>query len=750
MSAPSPKYDHDETRRRRVKESRDDRRPTVGTSRAVRDRVVGRTILGVALLVAGGGCASRSKKSDPVVWKLDLQGNHALSDRKIEHKILTAQTGWWPFAEKLRFDPVVWSSDLKRIKRLYESWGFYQAAVRDTVTPDPPDGVALQVEIREGAPTRVSALDLAGLDELSKAERDDLLAGTALKVGAIFKESVWENAKTRLATVLRNRGYAQVAVQGQALIDVDTQQADLRILVRLGPRYRFGDIRIDTGVTTPTDAPEPAANGGGGHKRRHALSIQPAWIWEQVRLAIPERQLYSDRALEEAQRRVSNMGVFAAVKVTAGQPDPATGLLPVLVETREAPFHTLKLGVGVRVDQIRDEARLIGEWTNSNFLGGMRRLTLHGEAGWAFIPNAYAVFTNDQTVALRNGPVARARVEFEQPRFLERPSLRERSSFELDRTLEQTYDDLGGQLVNGVVWQPHSSLSIYPSHHLQGDYLNGPPGASVLTAPLTLGCKTSGTACFVWLSYLEETITWDRRDNALEPRNGFFASLALQQGGGPLQGNFTYLRVQPELRGFRSFGDDKELTFAGRFSAGDLFPSSGNPDDSAVVTRFYGGGAQSMRGFNDRRLSPLLLYQPTPTLANPNPPVVTLPIGGNGLIDGSVEVRYAVTSSLIVAGFVDFGQATRGRLQPEDFQHLLFAVGFGLRYLTPVGPVRVDFGRRLQVGRPPPLLTVDAAGRITEVPYQVNDSCFGLGGSGRTTVVSDNLCVLHISIGEAF
>jgi hypothetical protein len=64
--------------------------------------------------------------------------------------------------------------------------------------------------------------------------------------------------------------------------------------------------------------------------------------------------------------------------------------------------------------------------------------------------------------------------------------------------------------------------------------------------------------------------------------------------------------------------------------------------------------------------------------------------------------------------------------------------------------VRVDFGRRLQIGRPPPLLAVNATGAISEVPYEVNDSCFGLGGSGRTTVVTDNLCVLHISIGEAF
>ncbi|HMC94287.1 MAG TPA: BamA/TamA family outer membrane protein, partial [Polyangia bacterium] len=316
--------------------------------------------------------------------------------------------------------------------------------------------------------------------------------------------------------------------------------------------------------------------------------------------------------------------------------------------------------------------------------------------------------------------------------------------------LEQTYDDLGGQLANGVIWQPRATLSIYPSHHLQGDQLNGPPGAGVLTAPLTLGCHTGGSSCFVWLSYLEEVAIWDHRDDALEPHDGFYASLSLQEGGGPLFGDFNYFRVLPEARGYVSLGDDKQITFAARLKVGDLLPTSGNAQDSAVVTRFYGGGAQSMRGFNDRRLSPLLVSQLPPSPGNPKPPIVTLPIGGNGLIDGSFEVRYALTSNLILAAFFDVGQVSMGRIDPQAFAHLLMAVGFGLRYRTPVGPVRLDFARRLQVGRPPPLFAVDAmTGQIAQQSYKVDDSCFGLGGSGGS-VVTDNLCVLHISIGEAF
>jgi translocation and assembly module TamA len=317
----------------------------------------------------------------------------------------------------------------------------------------------------------------------------------------------------------------------------------------------------------------------------------------------------------------------------------------------------------------------------------------------------------------------------------------------LERTLEQSYDALGGRLTTGVVWQPWSTLSIQSTYNLQGFWLNGPPIASAGAAPLTLGCKAASNNCFILLSYLEEAITWDRRDSALDAHKGIFASFGVQAGGGPLGGDFTYLRFLPEGRGYVSLGENDELTLSARLRLGEMLTSGG---ESAVVTRFFAGGGISMRGFSDRRLSPLLLA-PAPASPGATPALLTLPIGGDGLIEGSFEARYQLTESLVLAAFVDYGQVTRGRIGPDDFRTLLWALGFGLRYRTPIGPIRVDFARRLQRGTPPPLLTVDSAtGVISQVPYQVDDSCFGFGGSRRPTVVSDNLCVFHLAIGEAF
>jgi hypothetical protein len=177
------------------------------------------------------------------------------------------------------------------------------------------------------------------------------------------------------------------------------------------------------------------------------------------------------------------------------------------------------------------------------------------------------------------------------------------------------------------------------------------------------------------------------------------------------------------------------------------------------VARFFAGGANSMRGFGLRRLSPMLLVPVDPA----RPEVrVPLPVGGNGLIEGSVELRNPLRQKLLLAAFTDFGTVTPERLPFQRPWRLLWAVGLGLRYLSPIGPVRVDLGVRLPFGRPPPLYDLDG----TEITYRrlpdgatepgredggnIAESCFGIGQSGGSSWVSGDLCSLHISIGEAF
>ena len=133
------------------------------------------------------GCGAPQKKDQPTVRDLKISGNREISSREIKKRILTSQTGWWPFATQELFDPVAWQADLKRIERLYISKGFYQAeVVKDEVVPKPPDAVLLAVQISEGPQTRIGKLDISGLEGLPATDRPAALVRLPLAVGGIF------------------------------------------------------------------------------------------------------------------------------------------------------------------------------------------------------------------------------------------------------------------------------------------------------------------------------------------------------------------------------------------------------------------------------------------------------------------------------------------------------------------------------------------------------------------------------------
>ena len=144
------------------------------------------SVMSVALLV---GCASEQKKDARVIRDVHISGNDEISSREIKEKIVTSETGWWPFARNQYFDPVTWQSDLKRIERLYVANGFYQAEVlKDDVRPDSDNGVDLEVHVSEGQPTHVGKLDVQGLDALPPADLEGVLRRLPLVPGRVFRE----------------------------------------------------------------------------------------------------------------------------------------------------------------------------------------------------------------------------------------------------------------------------------------------------------------------------------------------------------------------------------------------------------------------------------------------------------------------------------------------------------------------------------------------------------------------------------
>jgi translocation and assembly module TamA len=724
------------------------------TGRAPRPRGAVLRWAAAALALALAACGHTPPTPDALeVDDLTIEGTKALSERAIKEKIVTGESSWLPwwtpvFGRTEWFDESAWQADLRRITRFYEANGYYQARLLDEqVIAHKPGHVKLLVKVKEGAPARLTSLAWTGLDALPAEHRDAARARLPLREGLVFLESAWLEARGQVTARLRELGYVEVVVAGEALVDAAGATVDASLDVQPGRRYRFGQLFV---------APEPGAQ-------------VPAKLVASVAAPeVPPGDWYSESALALAQARIFQMGVFSGVKVTRGIPNSETGLVPVVVDVKEAPFRSLRLGGGASFDMIRNEARLIGEFTHRN-LGLAKlfnrtylldRLSVKGKLGWAFLPNVFAVAAGAETA--KNGPIFRVTTEYLVPRAFGLRTLDFTSALDLQRTLDLAYDYVGGELKLGFIWRPLVDVSISPTANLDVYFLSTRVSVRDNVPPAVLGCPLAPAPCIT--SFLDLLMEWDRRDNKLEPREGTYVGLTTTGGLAQTDTLRPFIKVVPEVRGYLSFGEEKRLTLAGKVRLGTLVAAE---DATPALLRFFSGGSY-MRGFSQRRLSPLvavpvndpdnagqLLYEQSP---NPNRTLTgpeTLPIGGNSLFEASFEVRWNVWRELVLSVFNDWGLVTSRPLGPAvDFARFLYAaVGLGVRYRTPLGPLRLDIAYRL------PFIGGAQEVDVGNVRAFRNDpGCFfGLDRPSTFSATAlpyagspDSTCSLHISIGEAF
>ena len=258
----------------------------------------------------------------------------------------------------------------------------------------------------------------------------------------------------------------------------------------------------------------------------------------------------------------------------------------------------------------------------------------------------------------------------------------------------------------------------------------------------------------------------------------------------------AYERIIGETSWYRELPSG--LVIAARVRGGWLNPGPfrglGSDDGDAEVvhpqTRLYSGGSNSVRGFAQNRLGPLVLtVDPEELLGSEEDPGCGVaeintglcdagalglednvfdprPTGGTKLLEGSLELRFPVVGPTVEgAVFVDVGQVWPDVVKLSDLE---VTPGFGIRYLTPIGPVRVDVAYRFSGGEYLPVLTAELLDYDSAI-HEGEDILTVPDGSGRQVVRGDRLVPLgpqvlwgespawslrrfqlHLSIGQAF
>ena len=345
-------------------------------------------------------------------------------------------------------------------------------------------------------------------------------------------------------------------------------------------------------------------------------------------------------------------------------------VVPIKITVITVTRNEVQAGGGFGLDPLTYNARLRGGWMRHQFLTPLTTLNIDLRPEYA--------------------------VEREACDFSDLLSCKRDFRGRLLGTLTQQdliFPDVKGEIEGGldyIVWEPYSVLDGHIRLGLSKKFFGTKLQARIgwqlgfYDFPEVFVDKPTATLLGInsinYIGAYTGALVLDLRDKPIEPTKGFYAEARVTKGTPYAGGDFSYIEVNSEVRGFIPLGP---VVLAARARVGAI------DGDVPATERFFGGGISSMRGFGQRRLTP---YAPSEFDGS------LLPIGGAGLIESSVELRMPIGSpwgiDLGAVIFFDAGNVwlSASQLDPLD---LFYATGFGLRWLSPIGPVGADIGFRL-------------------------------------------------------
>ena len=443
-----------------------------------------------------------------------------------------------------------------------------------------------------------------------------------------------------------------------------------------GPRYHFGRIHIEQDSTV-------------------VERVDPEVILRH--LDFSEGDYYSEGKKIDSERNLNRLGVFDRVQIgylLSQLLDSSVGL-PTRVFVRPRSFHELSPEVGVGEERNALNIQLGVGYNNRNFLGGARNLSTRLRLSIQSIQdvNFWRVFSQtglkDTTVI----STAELSTQMIQPFFISnKVSLIWTISALLEKEKYYFIPILRNRI--GFNWQQATYTKVFIDWNLERISFSSvvPNIDSSIINNLTLDRRPQ------FNSILTLTMQRDKRNDLFSPSNGFFHSGAVEEAGllpassGSLFGlelpYSRYVKLSAVGQWYWDPGKDEKLIWALRTRGGFAELYGHSPAPVPFTRRFFAGGSGSVRGWSARELGSV----PTPSE------------GGTALLEGSFEARWHLFKNfgriwflelpkLSLVFFYDAGNVWTEVKQMRTSE-IAMAAGFGIRFDTIAGPLRVDFGFR--------------------------------------------------------
>ena len=701
--------------------------------------------------------------AEPELVALSFEGNAAFTDQQLAAAIINKATTCktflfvaplplcpltdWGIAHNRRYlNAKELPLDMLRLRVFYRQRGYRQVAVDTVVETGSGDGdpekVRVTFVIQEGAPTRVRTLTFEGLSELSDTAA--LIGGFPLAEGDPFDVLALQSGKQRIESRLLNIGYVGAAVLDEYFIPQATLEADVSITIVAGARARIGTISIE-----------------GTEKVDESLARQF--------LAFEPGEYYSEQRIRESQLSLLDVAAFRFASIEAEQREGVDTLVDVTVTVTEADLHAVRVGAGLSTTEC---GVLEGDFSHRNFLGAGRLLTVNarlGNIGAEALNGGFPCSeVGDQQVFQQL--TWRVAADFDQPYFISERNRLLGGVFLERQSVPNIFVSTSVGAVVGVNRRMNPRLTATYSY--RPELTSFDPNSTDVYFCASFGiCDPDDIEVLTeprWLSPIVGTWVYDRTDSRFNPTRGYRVTPQAEFAATFTGSQYRYLRFVLDLAAFQRFTPQWIFAFHLRGgmvepSAAVTFDSNGDLRGDEIVNptkRFFGGGANSVRGFRQNLLGPAVLVMDSVTQC-PDTPLqecafaladtaanefVQRPKGGNGLIEGSFELRYQLTRRWQLVGFVDWGDVYDDLTTLDEPSA---TPGVGVRFSSPIGPLRLDLGYNTQG---PVLREVVAEledGSLAQLELPVVYDPAGYDDPSLLTEFFRRLRV-HFAIGQAF
>ena len=566
------------------------------------------------------------EKTRVKVTKIDIAGNKAVKTDVIK-KILTTKPAWL-------FNPGIYKEevlqeDIEKIKSLYDDIGYLDAEITPKLDyAAEGTTLAITLEVTEGKQYMVGELVLKGNLVLQQKE---LMSKITMRSGKPFSNKTLRMDASSLKQLYYDYGYMNVT------LDVDRQLDE-------------GTERVNIAYTI--DAKEPVYVGKidirGNTKTKEVV------IRRELRIYPGDK--FSGSKIKRSKERIYNLGFFENVSFDTEQ-TATPDIQSMVVTVKEGKTGEFSFGGGYSsIDMLLGFAEItqknfdITNWPT--FTGAGQSLAIKAEVG--MVRNNFMLSWTDPWI-------------FGYPYLL---------GFDAYNTTHNQRGDVG-YAYDETRYGGDLRLGKEFTETFRGDLVYRLDNINISNVVDNASQAFKDEAGTNWISSLTLDLMQDTRDNIYNASRGYIVNGSITDAGGVLFGDKDFVKGTFGATYYHTFFEKVVMELKLR---GGLAGAYGDSKTVPIYERFFAGGANTIRGYKERRVSP-------------RDPGSNDPIGGNAIALANMEFTFPLYEKVLKgAVFYDVGNCWADAsefITGGDFRN---GVGFGVRVKTPIGPVKVDWG----------------------------------------------------------